>query len=511
VVPEHDPVDVAAAKQANQIPFRNYIPVQKQNDDPRKKDRVETEKMPRRVSELVDDLHRRFLGFPRKVGEQLFDHDRDTGEIYYINKVPDLFSWIGRKSKHPVEWTRGDAMADRCDFLSATIAEALRYESISHVPDWPKRSDVYYIHPQIPKASREHAHFAELIRFFSAASEADERMLMAYFAAPLWFVPRVSRPSWIIDSEDGQGTGKTTIAEACALLYGAAPVRTCQAELQYGTQEITKRLLCANGRNARILLVDNVVGTFTSPVLADLITGWTVSGKRPYGSGEETRPNNLTYTITANNATVDTDIASRSFYIFVQRPQFDVGWKTRLLTFVDKFRYHIIADIIDILEAHKPFQDTPPSTRFAEFETLILQAMCEFPYIYQATLAHLGECRTESNIEEEQAKSIEDLFRSKLSELGINPETQSVWIRSQVVNSWGRLALMDGHDCKGQPIQLIRSLSKQRLLRMVDPRVKRFPHNRVTRSSGVLWNSAAGEAIFEIVRNGDGFPEKRLA
>ena len=509
-VPERESPEVLDAKHANQIPFRNFVPVQVENDDPRKKGKTELVKQPRTIEDMVGDLHRRFLGFPRRVGGQLFDHDRATGEIYNINRASDLFAWIGRKSHHPVEWGRGDALAGRDDLLSAAMAEAQRYEAISSVPDWPQRPDVYYIHPKLPPPSEGNRLFRGLIDFFCLASEADERMLMAYFAAPLWFIPKVPRPSWVIDSEEGQGCGKSTIAEACALLYDTEPVSTCPAELQYGEQEIVKRLLCSNGRRARIMLIDNVTGTFSSPVLASLITKWSISGKRPYGPGEETRPNNLTYTITANDATVDTDIASRSFYIFVRKPKFSPEWKIHLLAYIDRHRYEIIADMIDMMERHKPFAGVHARTRFAEFETRILQAMCEHVDIYEHTLERLDENRTESNIEEDQARLIQETIASKLEELNINPETETVWIRSQVVNSWGRLALQDGHDYAGRPIQLVRSLAKQRKISAIDPRLRRWPTRGSSRSSGVLWGDPAVEPRYVIKRNPSGAAEKEL-
>lgn len=501
------------AKQANSIPFRNYIPTktEKPPRHPNAKPVTEVTKSPRTMNQMVDDLHLRFLGFPRKVGEQLFDHDRDSTEIYYMHRAADLFSWVGRKSKKPVEWGRGDALADKADFYSAVQAEAIRYESISSVPDWPKRSDVYYVHPKIPRPSPDTEYLWRLVEFFKPATKYDQRLFMAMLIAPLWYIPRTPRPSWIIDSEDGQGTGKSTAVEAAAFLYGTEAVRTCPAELQYGTQEITKRLLCAKGRNARILLIDNVTGTFTSPVLADLITSWTISGKRPYGTGEETRPNNLTYVITANNATVDTDIASRSYYIFVKKPTFSPTWKEQITKYIEKNRYRIIADIIGLLENHKPFEGMMPRTRFPEFEQSILQAVCETPEMYQETLEHLEACRTDSNIEEEQARGIEDMFRGQLANLGINPDEESVWIQTPVVNSWGRKALQDGHDYPGQPIQLVRSLAKQRLLKMVNPRVKRWPHNGNNKTSGAMWNPYVEHVSWNISRNADGVPTKTLA
>lgn len=500
---------VTVAKQANAVPFRNFVPVEVQNEDPRKKHRTEIHKQPRIIDDMVDDIHTRFLGFPRRVGSTLFDHDRDTGEIYEMQRVSDLYAWIGRKSHNPVEWARGDALVCREDLYSAMMAEARRYEAISSVPDWPPRPDTYYLHKRLPDPSEDHEVFRGLIRFFNCSSEGDERMLMAFFAAPLWFIPRVPRPSWIIGSDFGQGTGKTTIVEACAMLYDSAPITTGQSELQYGDQELVKRLLSSNGRKSRIVLIDNVTGVFKSPILSALITAWNVSGKRPYGAGEETRPNNLTYVITSNEATVDSDIATRSFYINIDRPKYDPHWKTKLLAYVDNNRYQIIADIIDMLERHKSFDGVPTHTRFGEFEARILQPMCEHKDIFEDTLEALSSHRVESNIEEDQARCITEFFEAELVAMGVG-HSESVWLRSQVVNSWGRLALMDGHDYKGQPIQLVRTLAKQRLMPLADPSTKRIVVSG-ERSSGVLWRPEHGEPKYIISKQSGRNAEKALA
>jgi hypothetical protein len=512
LAPEPEPPEVKDAKQANTTPFRNYIPVQveKQPKKPGGTPTTDIEKHPRIINDLVEDIHRRFVGFPRKVGEQMFDHDRDSGEIYYMHKSADLFSWIGRKSKKPLIWAKGDSFPDKSDFFSAMQAEAMRYESISTVPDWPKRSDVYYVHPKIPDPTPDRRYLWQMIDFFKPATEYDQRLMMAMLIAPLWYIPRVPRPSWIIDSEDGQGTGKSTAIEAAAFLYGTEAIRTCQAELKFGNQEIAKRLLSSTGRNARILLIDNVQGTFTCPVLSDLITSWSISGKRPYGHGEETRPNNITYVITANNATVDTDIASRSYYIFVKKPNFDPKWKKAMTAFIEENRYKVIADIIGVLQDHKRF-DIPPRTRFPEFEEEILQAVCETEEMYLHVLNHLDSCRTDSNIEEEQARGIEEMIRGMLTQMGIDPANESVWIQTPIANSWGRKGINDCHEYAGHPIQLIRSLAKQRLLKNIDPRVKRWPHHGTNKSSGVLWNPSVDRVSWVIYRDTDEKPQKRIA
>ena len=77
-----------------------------------------------------------------------------------------------------------------------------------------------------------HSRFKTFLGFFSPASDADRRLLAAFICAPLWHVPGIPHPSWIIDSQDGAESGKTKVVELVAKLYASEPIRTSQAERQ---------------------------------------------------------------------------------------------------------------------------------------------------------------------------------------------------------------------------------------------------------------------------------------
>jgi len=488
VVPEPESPEIRAAKMANQVPFRNFIPIKHQDDakQKRRNAKPEIERKPRLISEMIDDCHHRFLGFPRKVGEQLFDHDRDSGRICYLYKSSELFAWIGRKSKQRTEWTRGDACVTKDEIFAGLAAAAIRYEAISLVPDWPKRCDVYYAHKRLPPACPDRSRFTALLDSFAPATAADRTMLKAFLIAPLWYIYGIPKPSWIIDSEDGAGTGKSTLAEIAAHLYCGEPIRTNRQELRMGVQELIKRVVSSHGRQQRILLVDNVTGQFSCPELADLITAQSISGRAPYGHGEETRPNNLVFVITSNTANVDNDIADRSYYINVRRPSRSPDWKPAIMAYVDKHRFEIVADIIAMLEAGAGFQ-ADPHTRFPEFETSILQAVCDDLNEYEEAINHLKTCKSDTSVEEEQAKVIEDAIRERLAEIGLHPDQHTVFIRTPVLEHWLDQVL-DRYSYQGGLIQHVRNLAKMRQLEKVDPKIRRFPFHGEGRRSGIMWN-----------------------
>lgn len=499
------------AKQANSIPFRNYVPNEVETEKRGRKSK-EITKEPRTHAALLEDLSRRFLGFPRKVGDSwLFDHDRDTGRIVEIHNAETLISWIGRRSKHNADFARGDGFATPREFLASIEATAHRYESISDTPDWPRRSDVYYTHGDIPAPCPKHSRFNEFVNFFLPASPEDRCLISALACAPLWYVPGLDRPSWVIDSRDGQGSGKTNLAEIVADLYGHAPVSTSKQELFQRIDILIKRLVSQSGRRARVLLVDNVTGDFQSPELADLITRKDITGIPPYGHGEEVRQNNLTVIITANTATVGSDIADRSLYVHLRKPDTNhdrAAWKNKVQAYIARHRLEIVADIIDMLSRHAPFS-LPPQTRFAAWEQAILQPCCGSPEMYESVISHIKGARDESNVEADQARAVIDHFNSQIERILQYDTNRPVFIRTEVVNSWGRSALNDsmGSDVKGLPIQLIRNLSKAGFLPMIDRNLKRWPNNGHgdIRASGIAWNfNESTEQATMISKDGNG-------
>lgn len=480
-----DPIDpvVEAAKAANRTDFSNYTEHKEQHGA-----QVKVVRTPRQINALIEDVHKRFMGFPRRVGgsQFMFDHDRDTGRIVYLHGPSELFAWIGRKSKRRVAWGIGDAMVTKSEFFQGLAAEAQTYEAISHVPDWPRRHDVYYAHLPLPEPSPGYQYFNDFVDFFSPANAAYKTMLKAFVCAPLWYIQGIPRPGWIIDSTDGAGTGKTTLVELVARLYGGSPIRTNKQQLRTDVGEIIKRLVSTEGRLSRILLADNITGDFHCAELSDFMTAESISGKAPYGRGEETRPNNLTYVITANSATVDNDLSDRCYFVHVCKPQRSINWKREVLQFIERFQLHVLADIIGMLEARQddPFESAP-ATRFPEFEETILRGVCEDEQEYFDALAMLAESKSASNSEDEDAKTIMDEFASRLIDAGRRPGSEYIFIQSGVAKLW--MDEIFGREFQGNGVQYLRNLAKNGLASCFDPKVDRYPHHGSKRRRGIMW------------------------
>jgi len=486
---------VLEAKEANKRAFGNMKLEKNLTIDGEKKAKQEK---PMTVLELVHDLHKRFLSFPRKIGEdRLFDHDRDTRKINYISSTSELMSWIGIKSENNIYWEKSaKGSVSKDEFFSAAIQNAIRYEGISYVPDYPQRKDIYYAYGNLPPPDQHHGYFNRLMDFFTLNDEVSKILVRSLFAAPITFKYGHQRPCWCIDSNDGQGTGKTTVIELLAMLYDCEPVVTSTGELDQNYQELIKRLLSTSGRNSRILLVDNVTGELRSPNLAQLTTGWNITGKRPYGPGEESRPNNLTCCITSNSASMNNDMASRFFFIYVKRPERMSGWKTSVMNYIKAYRFNIFADIIDILSNHAPF-DKAPVTRVPEFETEIIQPMCGTIEQYETVCKAIEKTKSEANLDEDEARHVEEQVRYRLQNIGICADDK-VFIQTDVIDLWFKERKIKTQD--------LRTHAKCNMLASVDKDIRRFPSGGVYRRSGIMWlgNGEAYEAVHIVGIGPDG-------
>ncbi|MBO4631379.1 MAG: hypothetical protein J5858_05605, partial [Lentisphaeria bacterium] len=193
-------------------------------------------------------------------------------------------------------------------------------------------------------------------------------------------------------------------------------------------------------------------------------------------------------------ATVDTDIASRAYYIMVKKPKMNPHWTGMVIDYISRNRFQIFADIIDIITNHHTF-DIPPVTRMPAFETTILQAACGTPEQYQRVIETLLTAKEETNMDEELAKRIEEEITQRLigtkPVMGrpmINPKTDRIFIRTYVLETWFKNETWLNHK---YPAEIIRNLARIGILANVDPDMKRYPprdHGGLKRRSGILWN-----------------------
>ena len=107
-----------------------------------------------------------------------------------------------------------------------------------------------------------------------------------------------------------QGTGKTLLGECCAILAtGERP--NAWPHIEKNEEETRKRLLTALRSGARVLLWDNIVGSFDSPALAALLTSDVYTDRVLGVSTSEAYPNRLLVLLTGNNFTPSGELPRR--------------------------------------------------------------------------------------------------------------------------------------------------------------------------------------------------------
>jgi len=476
-----------AAKEANKWDMQNFRMEKKQVGN-----QIKNVKVPRRMVDIIADVHKRFVGFPRKVGDAkaMFDHDHDTGEIVPIENTAALFAWMQRKCKRKIDWAKGEGFVEKTELFYGLHAEAQRYESISTIPDWPKRPEVYYAHDEVPEATPDRQYFKQFLDFFEPATEEDRTLLAAFICAPLWYVQGLPRPMWTIDSTDGAGNGKSTLVEMVAKLYKSPPIRVNLKELKTKVEDITKRVVSTSGRLARFFMVDNATGIIAVPELADMVTAESISGKAPYGRGEESRPNNLTFVVTSNSAQLDNDLSDRSLFIYVKKPKRNPMWKRDVMAYIEKHRMQIFADMIATLETG-PKLSEDPKTRFPEFEETILRAVCDGEPEYHAAIATVIENRATSNTEEEAAQIIEEGIREKMLQIegnSVDPNRQNIFIVGAIFNNW--VKWIAERDLPGKVTgQDVRTYSKNGHTKFLTHKPDRIRLQSGSQPRGFLWQA----------------------
>jgi len=502
-----DDADTSVAKRANLVPLSNYTTQTEETST----GKVKEFSSPRQIVDIMDDVFRRFWGFPRRVGRNLFDHDRKTGQIRFIEAAQALSGWIAEKSGHPLLWKdRLEGAVSKQELYYGIFSNAQQYQLISGVPSWPSRTDVYYTHNNLPAPTADARMFYEFCDFFAPHKPEDRSLIELFVAAPLYYRYKVDRPLWIIDSPRGQGVGKTKLVEMVAYLYGGddadcgEPIWVNSKEVNNEIQmdRVIRRLLTKSGRKKRIMCLDNVTGYFNSPSLSTLATQGSVTGLAPFGRTEETRPNDLTYVITSNSATVGRDIASRAFILQLDQPDTTKEWELQVVSFIRAHRLQIIADIVGILERGPQF-DLPPVTRFRTWEREVMVPVLQTPEIYTSVFKLNQARKMSADGELDEAEQIREYFTTQIREFGYDPDDRCFWIRSNVVTQWAGDAVPGiGGRLNRNAMHKVRNMIKGGMLPELSSDIEKWPTRRGHR--GLMWNHdkyRAGDDVIVFSKN----------
>jgi len=384
--------------------------------------------VPLTMEEIKSDLFKLTGDWPRRVGSTLFVHDAAHG-ICWLETPGALFGWLHSFGR--ISWKGGSDFVKQSELLAELSRTARQYVSVENFPHQPRITDHYYVCGEVPRG--DGSALTRLIQRFAPATEFDMILLAFAFVTPGWGGPPGSRPCFVITSDDGRGTGKSTAAAMIAQLWGGA----LQFSQNEEVAEIKKRLLSPTALPRRIAVIDNIKSfRFSWGDLENLITTPEISGHRLY-HGEATRPNTLTWILTLNGANLSTDMAQRSIIVKLRRPERSGTWEEETRAFIETHREQLLGDITTALRDEIYLLDR--FSRWASWEKDILQRYDRCKELQTLIL----DRQAAVDVEEEESGILEDFIRDRLHELVYDPLTQQIFIPSAVTAEWFNAANND--------------------------------------------------------------------
>ena len=258
-------------------------------------------------------------------------------------------------------------------------------------------------------------------------------MIRAAFMTAFWGGPAGVRPLFVITSDDGRGAGKSALALVISRLCGGHIDVSCSGEID----KLKTRLLSADARTTRIVMVDNVKSLRLSVAeIEAMITAPVISGHKMF-HGEGQRPNLLTWFMTFNGVSMATDMAQRSVIIKIKRAEYKGPWLEETLKYVDQFRNEIIGDIIAGLQSEPVLL-----TNFSRWATWEQAVLSRVPDPAEAQRV-MRERQNEANVELDKAEIVEEYFANELARFGYDPDTMEVRIPVSTAADWFKVATGD--------------------------------------------------------------------
>jgi len=354
------------------------------------------------------------------------------GSIRYITNEAAFFAYLLKECD--IRWTSRecvcrDTNAKRNTVTKKEMHEYMcmeakpQYKSVEILPHFPEVDGVYYLKSELPEPTG-HA-LDELISRFNPETDYDRQLMLAALVTPGWGGPPGTRPAFVFTSRYGRGVGKTTTASLICEIWGGAPSISEREDWE----AVRARLLSDESLSQRCVLIDNLKSRLSRGGLESAITARTMDGKKMY-KGQFSRPNYLTWFITANTPTLSRDLAERSIIINVGQPQHSNDFNSWKENFIKENRAQLISDIMHWLE--QPSLSTISSGKLDRWATWQRAIIGKFDNA-DAVITYYQALRPEvdSDLEEaeEVAKCICDLIRRR----GYSPITDAVRMPKKIL------------------------------------------------------------------------------
>lgn len=386
------------------------------------------------VGDVAGTILEVFHGWPRRVGSLLFV-PRAGGGIEWLSTTPKLFAWIG---SHCV------AKFDRKGCSKEEVAEWLRMNARNHdsaetMPHWPPLAGAYYAYDWPERSKTCGKHLLRFLDYFSPETRVDRLVMLAAILTPFWGGAGGRRPAFIVTA-GGRGKGKSTFAQLAASLSGE-PYEISSTE---PIDTIKRRLLTVDQMQKRTAILDNVKSSkFSWADWEAILTARVISGSRNF-AGEAERPNILTWFITANGASLSTDIADRAFSIRLAKPHYGGDWNAAVERHLSEHRDDIIREIIQVLWGHASEQTAEEGgTRWSSWVRGVLEparrwlsSVSQDVPDLATVMKSLSERRSDLDVETEESSIVLEYFSERLAELEYSLLHDVVFIPSQIAARW---------------------------------------------------------------------------
>jgi hypothetical protein len=403
----------------------NYTERPREGDQP-------PERVPLVPQQIVDDIIKGTNGLPyrlRGLSPRLFVPHGDR--VQFLDTETKLFGWLSGvlgMDGGGVRWGgRHDRLIPKAEFFAylQESPDLKTYDDIQFFPHYPPMPGVLYLHPPIPE--RGNGALAELLSHFNPATETDRHLIKAMFMTLVWGGKLGGRPLFVIESSNentpGQGHGKSTLAKSACKLTGGCLMMPISGGENHGSM-IEKRLLSESGREHRNVVFDNVKGRSSSSDVEGIITSEKISGQQLY-KGDGSRPNFITWIITANEPNLSKDFSHRAVPIRIDKPaNRSHQWERRVDWIINNRRWEIIADIRDALAGPSLAVGQVSYSRWAEWEAEVLERVTDPTGI----LATLSERRNELDDDANTAGLVREIIAQKIrSQYSGDPEL--IWCK----------------------------------------------------------------------------------
>ena len=356
-------------------------------------------RVPMGVRDVVDQLLTCTGGWPKSVSGSLFYMEGDVAK--YLNNTTGFMAWLGLHE--------GSGFVTKGEIFAAVGHLTEAYDSIHKYPYEPQYEDVYLL--ENIEAGKGTSKLDGLLKFFHPDTHLDSVMVKAAFLNPMF--NGAARPVFTIDSSAGRGSGKTSLVKAIGRLYDGlidVPVGEVKSKL---SEEVKRLFFYEGARTKRVALIDNVSGFFGNDSFASFVTTDTIYARRPYAACVESRKNDVSWYLTANDAHYNKDFITRTVFIFLKNHSRCNHWETNINTYIEDNRIDILAEIIGLLKS--PGTVTLPSgTRFIKWEDKVLKKCCKDDEEYSQLMKELKGTKDEFDSDKESCDEILETIKQFL-------------------------------------------------------------------------------------------------